>query len=200
MNITYWEKTEMDIFWLYAAGIAAAVVILAGIPYNCIKAKGTEKKVILTGNGIMIGVIVFVLLFMFVSGIVRHRYDRDCESYNGGFSGSITYIGTEENYYILYNSLFVRQDLIAVPVSDCDMPFALSPEQDITVYYDKGDPMYSTGSQESIGGHECFISHNVRAIFPDHSSFIVIVFLIDIPLIVLFNVICFFMVREKASR
>ena len=191
----------MDIFWLYVAILAAAVVILVGVPYNCIKANGTVRKAAFIGNGVMLGVIAFTLLFMLADHLIRLPYEREYSKASGGFFNTFHYGDTIEGYHtFLYTKFLVEEAEIAIPAEKCNIPILAPVYPDVVVYYNEQSPLYNADNIISIENSNYYVSESAAAIFTDYTGIEIIIFLSDIPLLVLFNVICFFIVRKRKRR
>ena len=190
----------MDEFWLYVAMLAAAVVILVGVPYNCIKSDGTLKKAAFIGNGVMVGVIAFTLLFMLADHLIRLPYEREYSKASGGFFNTFRYGDTIEGYHtFLYTKFLVEEAEIAIPAEKCDIPLLAPVCPDVVVYYNEGE-LYNADEIITLKNRKYYLSESAAAIFTDYTGIEIIIFLFDIPLLVIFNVFCFIIVRVRKRR
>ena len=192
----------MDEFWFWIMVLFFAIVILVGVPFNCIKSAGSNKKVVLIGNGIMVGMLVLLLLFSLVDSMFRSPYERDYDRESGGFFGTFRYIDTVENYHVFSYTKWLDEADIAVPVGKCDIPLLAPVYPNVIVYYDELKPLYK--DVITIEGKKYYISESIEAVFTDFSEFIFVILLFDVPLLFLFNlteifIVCY-MKRDKADE
>lgn len=188
----------MDEFWLWVIALIAAVVILFGVPFNCIKSTGTNKKVVLIGNGIMVGVLVLLLVFTLVDSLIRSPYERKYDRESGGFFKTFRYIDTVESYHIFSYSGWLDGANIAVSVGKCDMPLLAPVYPNVIVYYDELKPLYKDFI--TIEGNKYYVSESIEAVFTDYSDIILVILLFDVPLLFMFNLLEIFIVLEGTKH
>ena len=190
----------MNEFWLWVIALIAAVVIIFGVPFNCIKSAGPNKKVVLIGNGILAGVLVSTLLLMLTDNLIRSPYKSDYTSEGGGLFNTVEYLGSFDKHHVFsYYRMFDGAD-IAVPEQLCDIPPLANVYPKVILYYDSGRPLYTKNKTGTFGEYDCFVSTSVEAVFTDFSDIILVILIFDVPLLFLFNLTEIFIVFKGTSK
>ncbi|MBR4182847.1 MAG: hypothetical protein IKQ56_03385 [Lachnospiraceae bacterium] len=193
----------MTELFLYAVMILFGFVLIVGIPFNIIKSKGTNKKIVIIGDIVLFvfGVAVLIISLLYRSTISKNTGDSKLVQYS--FLGSMTYTGAENGYYTLNISALMGGWQIAVPMDDIELTASVKEGTRVIVAYkdiNKDSSRWFGDEKEKIGSNEYIVADNVTGIFRDYSSEVTNALLIDIIILFLFNFSEFMIVLEQRKK
>ncbi|MCR4946068.1 MAG: hypothetical protein K5929_03885 [Lachnospiraceae bacterium] len=193
----------MTELFLYAVMILFGFVLIVGIPFNIIKSKGTNKKIVIIGDIVLFvfGVAVLIISLLYRSTISKNTGDSKLVQYS--FWGSMTYTGAENGYYTLNISALMGGWQIAVPMDDIELTASVKEGTRVIVAYkdiNKDSSRWFGDEKEKIGSNEYIVADNVTGIFRDYSSEVTNALLIDIIILFLFNFSEFMIVLEQRKK
>ncbi len=175
------------LFW--AVLLIAVLTVLVGIPYNCVAAKGKNKKVVLIANGVFVAVFLGVLGFSKLDGYLMTKRTGADKTEQGGLLSSLTYRDTIGEYYILRHSglLFFIDD-IAVRKGNIVLPDNVTPGTKIVVAVKENQSRsWYKDSRITLDGRSYYYAETVSGIYRDYSSEQFLIGLYDVIAALLFN-------------
>ena len=143
-----------------------SVLLLFIIPYNCIKARGSNRRIVHIGN-IVVG---SVILCVFAARMVyRASVNKDINSFD---VYNMECEKADNGHYILYNIISYDPDLYPPSVAVQNDKVESSPFFESyhgAVVYVQKNKQIDTGNERIISdGHEYVVSDTVFKVVPDH--------------------------------
>lgn len=185
---------------LYGLIILIAVAILVGIPFNIIKSKGVNKKVIIITNSILIAVLIAVQVSSKINDQMISNSTEGSKIKQYSFLSSMKYTGTEDGYHTFYLSVLMGGYDIAVPAGNIELPGSVKKGTNVViaykdVYTDRDDGIqWFSNKQQSIGSNNYYIADNVTGVFRDYTDLKIGIVLNSILILFLFNLTEFIIV------
>ena len=189
--------------------ILSGIIIVVGIPFNCLRSKGINKKIVLITNGILIAITAGVIIYSTVDDqIIKKQTGADNFAQTVWFTPvTLSYSETIGDYYILsQRGLMFDTSLIAVSKGNIELPDSISTDTKIRVAYKKmsGRSWYKDNTI-TLGDRTYYYAESVTGIFPDYWEVRFNIVFYDIIAAVIFNlfelpIVISWMIEQRRKR
>lgn len=171
--------------------IIIGLLVISFSVFNIYTAIKRKKKILAVLNGAFYAVIALVLILDNVNSAIITNDSENYSIYHGGILSSVRYDRTEGDYYIIKRSGILTYDEIAVPVKSADIPAVSEIYKPVMIYCKKDTELFDPKMTITVSSKEYNLANTVVEIKPNYSDLILSVGLIDLLILIIFNVVLF---------